>query len=336
MTIDDDMSGLIGFPCEAFFYGCYTVLFAVAVYINPSGPDRWSRVKRPLFILSVLIYMFCSIHFALQFSHFYTALNTGGVEGFSTVTNTVLAIGLDMTLADFTGELIFIYRCWMLWSKNYWIIIFPILASLSGIVSLAYVDHFLIHANKLAPIPPASIIRWNFVVFIVKVCSNLMVTVLIVVRVWKLSPHNRRDILGANLPTGIGWAAIVIAIESGVLYLVAQIVPLILYIIRHPAVALVSYMSVQVYGIASILVFIRMAYLLHAPDEWILSEAKSEVPSTSRPVTNNLGRNRSTTTTPKGSALLIADEMHISNIKWKPSSGDLGSNSESVENAATV
>jgi hypothetical protein len=89
-------------------------------------------------------------------------------------------------------------------------------------------------------------------------------------------------------------------------------------------------------GIASILVFIRMAYLLHAPDEWILSEAKSEVPSTSRPVTNNLGRNRSTTTTPKGSALLIADEMHISNIKWKPSSGDLGSNSESVENAATV
>ena len=46
----------------------------MAIYMNPSGPDRWSRVKRPLFILSVLMYMFCSIHFALQFAHFYTAL----------------------------------------------------------------------------------------------------------------------------------------------------------------------------------------------------------------------------------------------------------------------
>ena len=136
--------------------GCYTFLFAMAIYMNPSGPDRWSRVKRPLFILSVLMYMFCSIHFALQFAHFYTALvcamphsratrplntlqNTGGVVGFSTVTNVGLAIGLDMTFADFMGELIFIYRCWLLWSKNYWLFILPILASLSGIGELVLI-----------------------------------------------------------------------------------------------------------------------------------------------------------------------------------------------------
>jgi hypothetical protein len=85
------------------------------------------------------------------------------------------------------------------------------------------------------------------VIYIIKVCANLMVTVLIVVRMWNLSPHNRREIMGANLPAGTGWAAIVIVIESGVLYLTAQIVPLVLYIIRHPAVGLVSQMSVQIY-----------------------------------------------------------------------------------------
>ena len=54
--------------------GCYTLLFALAVYLNPDGPYRWPRVKRPVFILSVFMYLFCSMHFALQFSHFYTTL----------------------------------------------------------------------------------------------------------------------------------------------------------------------------------------------------------------------------------------------------------------------
>ena len=84
-------------------------------------------------------------------------------------------------------------------------------------------------------------------VFIVKVLANAMVTALIVVRMWSLSPRKRADILGANLPTGTGWAAIVIVIESGALYLAAQIVPLILYAIRHPALGLVSSVSVQIY-----------------------------------------------------------------------------------------
>ena len=54
--------------------GCYTLLFALAVYLNPEGPYRWPRVKRPVFILSVFMYLFCSTHFALQYNHFYTAL----------------------------------------------------------------------------------------------------------------------------------------------------------------------------------------------------------------------------------------------------------------------
>jgi hypothetical protein len=85
------------------------------------------------------------------------------------------------------------------------------------------------------------------VVFIVKVIANAIVTVLIVVRMWNLSPRKRADIFCANLPTGTGWAAIVIVIDSGALYLAAEIVPLILYTIRHPALGPVSSVSVQIY-----------------------------------------------------------------------------------------
>ncbi|KAF8463548.1 hypothetical protein DFH94DRAFT_817779 [Russula ochroleuca] len=332
MTINDDISALVGFICEAFFYGCYTLLFVIAVYLNPNGPNRWPRVKRPVFILSMFMYLFCSIHFALQFNHFYEALNARGVKGFANVTSTVIAAGIDMTLADFTGELIFIYRCWVLWSENYWVIIVPTLGAISGIVSIAEVVHLVIHTHETSPTLPASVVRWNSVVFIAKVCANLMVTVLIVVRMWYLSPRKRRDFLGANLSTGTGWAAIVIVIESGVLYLVAQIIPLILYAIRHPALGLVSSMSVQIYGIASILIFVRMSYLLNSPPERIHREALSTPP---RPVSNKLGSGHCTTTS-KGSTVLVTANMSTSDLKWKSGSGDLGSNIDSVDNVTTV
>ena len=31
------------------------------------------------------------------------------------------------------GELILIYRCWVLWSKNYWVILIPTLAAIGNL-----------------------------------------------------------------------------------------------------------------------------------------------------------------------------------------------------------
>lgn len=90
MTIDSDMAALVGFGCEAFLYGaflsstsesiaqfslgCYTVLFAVSIYLMFIGPRRGSRVNIPILIISVLLYLSCSAHFALEFDHFYETL----------------------------------------------------------------------------------------------------------------------------------------------------------------------------------------------------------------------------------------------------------------------
>ena len=90
MTISNDMAALVGFVCETFFYGslfarrdksfahstlaCYTMLFATAVYLKLNGPEDQRSVGRPLFIITVLLYLVCSAHFAVQFAHFYNAL----------------------------------------------------------------------------------------------------------------------------------------------------------------------------------------------------------------------------------------------------------------------
>ena len=90
MTISNDMAALIGFGCEAFFYGtytsdyqqdlltltegCYTVLFIVSVFLMRRHSRSRSGFNRPIFIISVFLYLLCAAHFALEFNHFYNVM----------------------------------------------------------------------------------------------------------------------------------------------------------------------------------------------------------------------------------------------------------------------
>ena len=92
MTINTGMAALVGFGCEAFFYGafitnnwkdkliahfplgCYTILFALSIYLMFHGPRRGIGYNKPIITLSGLLYLSCSAHFAIEFSHFYQAL----------------------------------------------------------------------------------------------------------------------------------------------------------------------------------------------------------------------------------------------------------------------
>ncbi len=129
--------------------GCYTVLFALSIYLMLRGPRRGTGVNKPIFIISGLLYLSCSTHFALEFSHFYQVLVCAnyiearqsltppqiakGVKGFANETNPLIGADLLISITDFIGELILIYRCWLLWSKNYWVIILPSLISIASL-----------------------------------------------------------------------------------------------------------------------------------------------------------------------------------------------------------
>jgi len=72
----------------------------------------------------------------------------------------------------------------------------------------------------------------------------MVVTTLIAVRVWHLSPHKHGD-LGRS--SGIAWAVIGMVVESGMLYLVVQITFVVLFTIQHPAQAIAEVVAAQIY-----------------------------------------------------------------------------------------
>lgn len=55
------------------------------------------------------------------------------MDGFANETDVYFGADLLISIADFFGDLILIYRCWLIWNKNYYVTILPLLTSLGGL-----------------------------------------------------------------------------------------------------------------------------------------------------------------------------------------------------------
>ena len=115
-------------------------------------------------------------------------------------------------------------------------------------MSLSETFHLILRINPVSQVAPAALVPWALAAFIVLLCGNTIVTTLIVVRIWQLSPCKRSDMLGADFQRETtGRTAIIIIVESGMFYLVVQLVYCILFAIHHPAQEIIGAVAVQVY-----------------------------------------------------------------------------------------
>ena len=94
---------------------------------------------------------------------------------------------------------------------------------------------------------PPSVRPLGLAAFFLPLGTNVIVTTLICARIWYLSPRKTRDLRSEHFPTGIGQAVIKIVVESGMLYLVVQLIFVVLMAIEHPAQAIVGVIAVQIY-----------------------------------------------------------------------------------------
>ena len=124
----------------------------------------------------------------------------------------------------------------------------PILVSVCvGIVIhhlLSVYPKSTVDATSLAP--PA-ILSLGLAILSLPLCTNVIVTTLIARRIWYLSPRKARKMGSVKFPTGIGRAVIDIIIESGMLYLAAQLILAVLFATRNPAQGIAEVIAVQIY-----------------------------------------------------------------------------------------
>lgn len=100
-----------------------------------------------------------------------------------------------------------------------------------------------------APIAPPSVVPLGTASFALPLATNFIVTALIVGRIYYLGSYNR-DLQSTSVITHTAnhvSQVVVIVIESGVLYLVFQLILVVLFALKHPSQGIISAMAVQIY-----------------------------------------------------------------------------------------
>lgn len=251
-----DMPALIGFGCEAVLYGSYCILFIISWVVL--GQNRRSpNLSSPVVFANCLLFFCCTAHFALEFNHYYTTLESTGVDGFSAETPGLMGADFLISFTDLVGDLVLVYRCWMLWGKNYYVVILPLLSAFAGFACIMEVLHLVIVMDPTAPVPPAAIVPLGLAGYILPLATNVIVTTLIVYRIWISSRIVKES--PVVIAQGASYRAMMLIIESGALYLFIQFVFVVLFAIQHPAQGIVAVIAAQIYGIAPTLIIIRVS-----------------------------------------------------------------------------
>ena len=216
------------------------------------------------------------------------------------------------------------------------------------------VFYFELHINPNSPVTPPFLIPLGFATFSLPLGTNVIVTTLICARIWYLSPRKARDLRSEHFPTGIGQTVIKIVVESGMLYLVVQLIFVVLMAIEHPAQAIIGVIAVQIYvripypwsrefvgdqlspkitqGIAPTLILIRVGLGISNMQN---GPIRSGPPlSMSQPTSSTQVRINNVSFMEPG--LDVPAEMSVSGIKSKPINEDLGSALSSMEKVAAV
>ncbi|KAJ7227604.1 hypothetical protein B0H12DRAFT_1148906 [Mycena haematopus] len=171
---------------------------------------------------------------------------------------TNLLVGADtiFILSDFLSQLILIYRCYLVWNKNPWVVILPIIVAFGAASCGFAVIGLVLSIDPTAPQAPADIVPFGDASFAMSLILNFSSSSLIVGRLWWLARDH--DIPRISRSKGLLRQATGVIIESGLLFLATQFVFVILFAIAHPAQALVEPMAVQIYAISPLLIVVRI------------------------------------------------------------------------------
>lgn len=105
--------------------------------------------------------------------------------------------------------------------------------------------HLVITMDPTSPAPPPATVGLGLAGYILPLATNLVVTSLIVYRIWTSSRIVKESPI--DIGQGASYRAMMLIIESGALYLITQFVFVVLFSIQHPAQGIVAVIATQVY-----------------------------------------------------------------------------------------
>ncbi|KAJ7473975.1 hypothetical protein FB451DRAFT_1035091, partial [Mycena latifolia] len=236
--------------------GVNVVLFAVAIAVLVHRTPSRTASKLPMFLVTCLMFSLCTVHYSLNFNNVYNGLMVNVRTHIAEETHLLAGADMLFCITDFFSQLILIYRCYLVWGKKIWVIILPLLVAFASVSCGIALIGLVLSISPTAPQAPAAIVPVGDAAFAMSLILNFMTSSLIVGRIWYMSRENRMQGI-PHSKTSIQ-RALEIVIESGLLFLAAQFVFVVLFAMAHPAQAVVEPVATQIYGISPTLIIVRV------------------------------------------------------------------------------
>ncbi len=110
------------------------------------------------------------------------------------------------------------------------------------------VAHIVVTLNHTAPVAPVALVPLGIAGYTLSLATNVTATTLIVYKLWwMLRKAMQESLTGPSGAARAVQSAVMIVVESGLLYLIAQLAMVVLFSLRHPAQGIAVYMAVQIY-----------------------------------------------------------------------------------------
>ncbi|KAI0739673.1 hypothetical protein C8Q80DRAFT_1200135 [Daedaleopsis nitida] len=218
--------------------------------------------KSPLIVANILLMLTVTAHWVLGIQRLFIGVvyREGGQAavdfyndlGDKTEVARIAILFLDMLI----GDAIITYRTWLVWRRNHWVIIFPIITISALIVCGIGLLHEFGAASPSKSVFITAIGRWVIGFCGASLCTNLYGTIMIAYRIWATNKLMKKNLLltgGRDLTS-----ALAIFVESAAMYSAWTIIFVVLYATRSTLQTIGSGCGPTVIGIAFMLITVRV------------------------------------------------------------------------------
>ncbi|EPQ58590.1 hypothetical protein GLOTRDRAFT_127087 [Gloeophyllum trabeum ATCC 11539] len=253
-----DAAQLVAIFLESMFFGMFFILYCIVLWIL--SHKRTSR-RANIVMMSTVTTMFvlAIVHLAIDLSRIMDAfigqknVQDGALLYYANLSNPKqVAKTVVYATQTIIGDSFVVYRTWVVWNRNLWVIIFPALCIVGNAVTGYGVSYELAQVVPGADIFLSTLQPWITSFFSLTFCTNVICTALIAGRLW----WRERSIGHAAQMSFLPVVAVVV--ESGAIYSAALISLLVVYLSgsngQYPALDLVN----PLIGVTFSLILVRI------------------------------------------------------------------------------
>ncbi|KAK0244806.1 hypothetical protein EDD85DRAFT_946103 [Armillaria nabsnona] len=179
---------------EAFLHGLYSGIITVALWVICSSPKR----LRSTFLCTIIItlYVLSTITFGINWSSERRGFIDHGDNYYSILTTLVDAGTYDLIssvasgISTFLVDITIIWRCWILWERQWRVIFVPIVCAIGSTVmkSMQIFSAFHNATNDISA-QFAVDVNWSLIYVVLMLATTFMCTFLIVYRIARHTPR---------------------------------------------------------------------------------------------------------------------------------------------------